>query len=167
MRLLTVVGDELLGADDSRDWAFLESLVAINAPGSMDVDVLVLINQPASSIAYANPLGRAAGRLATGPEPTREPHDAAESARQRLNRSLQHLRGLGLRATGDIDQGDPYRLVRRKAAEGNYDRVVLLLGGKQPRVARLVHWDVQARLRRALNVPVHTVGQADLAPLDG
>jgi hypothetical protein len=166
MRLLAVVGDELLGADDGRDWAFLESLVGINAPGSIDVDVLVLINQPASSVAYANPLGRAAGRLATGPEPTREPYDAADSARQRLSRSLQHLRALGLRATGDIEEGDPYRLVRRKAAEQKYDRVALLLAGKQPWIARLLHRDVQARLRRALNVPVQTVGQADLTPPD-
>ncbi len=166
MRSLAVVGDELLGADDARDWAFLESLVAINAPGSIDVDVLVLINQPASSIGYANPLGRAVGRMASGPEPSAEPYDAAGSARQRLNRSLQHLRALGLRATGDIDQGDPYRLVRRKAAEEKYDRIMLLLAGKQPWIARLLRRDVQARLRRALNVPVQTVGQADLTPPD-
>lgn len=69
MRVLAVVSDELLGADHARDWAFLESLVAVNSPASIDVEVLALINQPAASIATANPLGRATGRLATGPEP--------------------------------------------------------------------------------------------------
>ena len=122
MRVLAVVSDELLGADDARDWAFLEFLVAVNSPASIDVEVLALINQPAASIATANPLGRAAGRLATGSEAYREPYDPAASARQRLDRSLLHLRSLGLRATGDIEPGDdPYRLVRRKAAGGTYD----------------------------------------------
>ena len=70
MRVLAVVSDELLGADHARDWAFLESLVAVNSPASIDVEVLALINQPAASIATANPLGRATGTfLATGPEP--------------------------------------------------------------------------------------------------
>jgi hypothetical protein len=164
MRLPAVVGDELLGADDARDWAFLESLVAVNGPGSIDVEVLALINEPAPSIVYGNPLGRAAGRMATGLESSREPYDAAESARQRLSRSLQHLRSLGMHATGGIEQGDPYRLVRSKAADGKYDRVVLLLRDKQSWLARLLHQDVEARLRRSLNVPVQTVGHADLAP---
>jgi hypothetical protein len=167
MRVLAVVSDELLGADDARDWAFLESLVAVNSPASIDVEVLALINQPAASIATANPLGRAVGRMATGPEPYREPYDPAASARERLDRSLLHLRSLGLRATGDIEPGDdPYRLVRRKAADGTYDRVVLLLHGKQPWLARLLHLDVAARLRRSLNVPVQSVGPADFAPPD-
>lgn len=167
MRVLAVVDDELLGADDARDWAFLESLVAVNSPASIDVEVLALINQPAASIATANPLGRAVGRMATGPEPTREPYDPAASARLRLDRSLQHLRSLGLGATGDVEPGDdPYRLVRQKAAGRNYDRVVLLLHDKPPWLARLLHFDVAARLRRSLTVPVQTVGHADLAPPD-
>jgi hypothetical protein len=62
MRALAVVSDELLGADDARDWAFLESLVAVNSPASIEVEVLALINQPAASIATANPLGRAVGQ---------------------------------------------------------------------------------------------------------
>jgi hypothetical protein len=65
MRVLAVVSDELLGADDARDWAFLESLVAVNSPASIEVEVLALINQPAASIATANPLERAVGRMAT------------------------------------------------------------------------------------------------------
>jgi hypothetical protein len=167
VRVLAVVSDELLGADDARDWAFLESLVAVNSPASIDVEVLALINQPAASIATANPLGRAAGRLATGPEPYREPYDPADSARLRLDRSLRHLRSIGLGATGDVEPGDnPYRLIRRKASGGKYDRVVLLLHDKQPWLARLLHRDLAARLRRSLNVPVETVGQADFAPPD-
>ena len=160
MRVLAVISDELLGADDARDWAFLESLVAVNSPASIDVEVLALINQPAASIATANPLGRAVGRMAAGPEPTREPYDPAASARQRLDRSLRHLRSLGLSAAGDIEPGDDlYRLIHRKAADGKYDRVVLLLHDKQPWLARLLRWDVAARLRRLARVPVETVGR--------
>jgi hypothetical protein len=167
MRVLAVVSDELLGADDARDWAFLESLVAVNSPASIEVEVLALVNQPAASIATANPLGRAVGQMATGPEPTREPYDPAESARQRLDRSLQHLRSLGLGATGGIEPGDdPYRLIRRKVSGGHYDRVVLLQHDEQPWLVRLLHWDVAARLRRSLDVPVQTIGQADFAPPD-
>ncbi len=138
--------------------------MAVNSPGSIDVGVLALINQPALSIAYGSPLGRATGRMAAGPEPAREPYDPAESARQPLSRSVQHLRSLGTRATGDIEQGDPYRLAHSKAADGKYDRVVLLFQNKPPWLARLLHQDIAARLRRSLNVPVQTAGQADLAP---
>lgn len=167
MRVLAAVSDELLGADDARDWAFLESLVAVNSPASIFVEVLALINQPAASIATANPLGRAVGRMATGPGPAREPYDPADSARQRLDRSLRHLRSLGLGATGGIEPGDdPYRLIRRKASGGNYDRVALLLGDKQFWLARLLRWDVAARLRRSLDVPVQAVGRADFTPPD-
>ena len=74
---------------------------------------------------------------------------------------------LGLGATGGIEPGDdPYRLIRRKVSGGHYDRVVLLQHDEQPWLVRLLHWDVAARLRRSLDVPVQTIGQADFAPPD-
>ena len=116
MHVLVVIGDELLGTDDARDWTLLESLVAANGPASIQLrrpgpDQLQL----EQSIAYANPLGRATGRMAAGDSAgTPEPYDAAGSARQRLNRSLQHLRSMGLNATGDTASGDTYGAVHQK-----------------------------------------------------
>jgi hypothetical protein len=81
MRVLAVVSDELLGADDTRDWAFLESLVAVNSPASIDVEVLALINQPAASIATANPLGRGWAGLMPGHAVTRPARWASELSR--------------------------------------------------------------------------------------
>ena len=34
VHVLVVIGDELLGTDDARDWTLLESLVAANGPAS-------------------------------------------------------------------------------------------------------------------------------------
>ena len=161
VHVLVVIGDELLGTDDARDWTLLESLVAANGPASIEVYVLALINEPKQSIAYANPLGRATGRMAAGDSAgTPEPYDAAGSARQRLNRSLQHLRSMGLNATGDTASGDTYGAVHQKAQQTHYDRVLLLLADKPSWVARTLHLDTGERLRRSLHVPVDTLGRS-------
>src|SRR5690348_8966637 len=53
----------------------MESLVA-TSPESIDVDVLALVNRLTQSVAWVNPPGRAAGRMAPGETKTREPSDA-------------------------------------------------------------------------------------------
>jgi hypothetical protein len=162
VRVLAVISDELLGTDDARDWALLESLVAANGPGSIDVDVLALVHQPKQSVAYANPLGRAAGRMAAAETKTPEPYDAADSARQRLSRSLQHIRSLGLRAAaGDIGSGDPYKVIRQKAREAHYDRVILLLADRPAWLARVLHRTTGDRLQHSLHIPVESLSRAD------
>jgi hypothetical protein len=45
-------------------------------------------------------------------------------------------------------------------------RVLAMVSDEQPWLVRLLHWDVAARLRRSLDVPVQTIGQADFAPPD-
>lgn len=59
--LLVVIADELLSADDSRDWAFLELLVAANSPDSIEVEVVALIKEPDRPFRFFSPLGQVLG----------------------------------------------------------------------------------------------------------
>jgi hypothetical protein len=93
VRILAVVGDELTGVDEGRDWAVLEALVAANGPASIEVRVLAIVNRRRNSILFGMPLGKAVGRMST--PGAGEGYDAGESARQRLDRALTYLRGLG------------------------------------------------------------------------
>jgi hypothetical protein len=164
MRLLVVIADELLGGDDTRDWAFLEALVAANSPDSIEVEVLALINEPDRSFRFSSPVGQvlSAGAGSVG-RPPAEPYDATDSARQRLDRALQHLRSLGIRTAGEVATGDAYPLVRRRAGGGSYDRVLLVLTDRDSRLARLARHVLEARLRWVLRVPVQAVGHQEFA----
>jgi hypothetical protein len=165
MRLLVVIADELLGGDDARDWAFLESLVAANSPDSIEVTVVALVNERDRAFRFSSPLGQvlSAGAGSVG-RPPAEPYVASDSARQRLDRAQQHLRSLGIRATGDLATDDAYRLVRRRAADGSYDRVLLVLTDRRSLLAWIVRRSLEARLRWVLNVPVQAVGHQEFAP---
>jgi len=164
MRQLVVIADELLGGDDARDWAFLEALVAANSPDSIEVEVVALINEPDRRFSFSSPLGQVlsagAGSVA---RPPAEPYDASDSARQRLDRALQHLRSLGIRATGEIATDDAYRLVRRRAKGGSYDGVLLVLTDRRTLLARVARRVLEARLRWALHMPVQAVGHQEFS----
>lgn len=95
--------------------------------------------------------------------PPAEPYDASDSARQRLDRALQHLRSLGIRAAGEAATGDAYRLVRRRAGGGSYDRVLLVLTDRDSVLARLARHILEVRLRWVLRVPVQAVGHQEFA----
>jgi hypothetical protein len=116
VRMLAVIGDELMRTDEDRDWAVLEALVAANGPSSIDVRVLAVINDAGDSILFGMPLRKAVGRRAA--QPADGGYDPGESARQRLERALRYLRGLGVRANGDIASGDTYHAVRHQIAAG-------------------------------------------------
>ena len=88
MRILAVISDELIGADEGRDWAMLEALVAANGPASIEVRVLAIVNEPRESLLFGMPLGRAIGR--TSAPGGRGGYDPAESARHRLERALRY-----------------------------------------------------------------------------
>jgi hypothetical protein len=64
---------------------------------------------------------------------------------------------------GDIATDDAYRLVRRRAEAGSYDRVLLLLTDRRSPLARIGRRSLEARLRRVLNVPVQAVGHPQFA----
>ena len=86
-----------------------------------------------------------------------------DSARQRLDRALTHLGGLGLRAGGDIEPGDAYRAVRSEVARGGYARVLFLVYDRPSWRSRLAGRNVVTRLRQALDIPVDVPGRPDLA----
>jgi hypothetical protein len=154
MRLLVVVDTELTVGEERRDWALLATLVGANGPASIDVHVLALIDRPRTSTvdgAFGGVLGASIGSL---PRAHRLGYSPAESARQRLDRSLQYLRGLRLRASGDIAPGTPVQAVRRELARREHDRVVLLLQRRPSPVTSVLHLDPYHRLRRRLAIPV-------------
>lgn len=163
MRLLAVIGGELMGADERSDWGVLEALIAANGPASIEVRVMALVNRPRSGMLWM-PLGRAVGARAgqggSGPSAGYNPSD---SARQRLDRALQRLGALGLQASGDIEPGDAYRAVRREAARGDYARVLFLVRDRPSRRSRLAGRSVVARLRQSLDIPVDIPARPDLA----
>ena len=126
MRLLAVIGEELAGCEAGGEWPVLSSLVAANGPASVDVRVLCLVTPNKPSFWFGNPLGRAVASTDGGPTP-RPGYDAGESARQRLDRALTYLHGLGLRADGDIATTGAFHTVRREASDSNYDHVLVLI----------------------------------------
>src|ERR1700745_3358480 len=68
----------------------MESLVA-TSPESIDVDVLALVNRLTQSVAWVNPPGRAAGRMAPGETKTREPSDAEDGTGGRYVPQPRHV----------------------------------------------------------------------------
>jgi hypothetical protein len=165
MRLLVVIADELLlGRNEVREWAFLESLVAASSPDRLEAELLVLISEPSPSFAFANPLDDGVGGVvASGAGSPPVPHNPAGSARQRLDRASQHLRSLGIDVTSDVVSGGPYGIVRDKAQASSYDRVLLLLNDRHSPIARIAGRAIEARLRRVLRIPVEAVSRPELA----
>jgi hypothetical protein len=125
---------------------------------------VALINERDRAFRFSSPLGQvlSAGAGSVG-RPPAEPYAASDSARQRLDRAQQHLRSLGIRATGDLATDDAYRLVRRRAADGSYDRVLLVLTDRPSPLAWIARRSLEARLRWVLNVPVQAVGHQEFA----
>jgi hypothetical protein len=162
VRILAVVGDELTGVDEGRDWAVLEALVAANGPNSIEVHVLAVVNRHRGSMLFGMPLGKAVGR--TSAPAAGAGYDPGESARQRLDRALRYLRGLGLHADGDLGVGDAYRATRQELARGGYDRVLLLLNQRSSWLARLTGRSPEARLRRSVSIPVDALGRSEIVP---
>src|SRR6266487_4547317 len=70
------------------------------------------------------------------PSTPRPGYDAAESARQRLDRALMYLHGLGLRADGDIATTGAFHAVRREASDSSYDRVLAHQRSEERRVGK-------------------------------
>lgn len=162
VRILAVVGDELTGVDEGRDWAVLEALVAANGPASIEVRVLAIVNRGRNSMLFGMPLGKALGRM-SAPD-AGESYDPGESARQRLDRALRYLRGLGLHADGDIDDRDAYHAARQQLAGDGYDRVLLLLHDDSSWFARITGRSTQTRLRRSVSIPVDALGRSEIVP---
>jgi hypothetical protein len=164
MRLLAVIGSELLGGDERNDWAVLNALVAANGPESIEVRVMALVNGPRKEITVGTPLGRVVPTLPRWNSVPSETYAPAQSARGRLYRALIYLRGLGVRASGDVEGGDAYRAVRREVRDGAYDRVIVLDRDDRSRSLRLLRAGLADRLRRGLPIPVDAPGRRSLSP---
>ena len=164
MRVLAVIGSELIGGSARNDWVVLNALLAANGPTSTDVRVMALVNGPGHDITVGNPLGRALARMPRWNFVPSEAYSPSESARGRLDRAVLRLRALGVRASGDIEPGDAYRAVRREVAQGGYTRVLILERDDSSWARRVAGASLTARLRRTLDIPVDAPGRQELAP---
>lgn len=164
VRVLAVIGGELTGTDERSEWGLLEALVAANAPDLVEVRLMAVVNRPGTSIVFGNPLGRAVGSQVAGPHGGGGAYYPSDSARQRLGRALEYVRGLGLQASGDIEPGHPYRAVRKEVAQGGYARVLFLVHDRPSWRNRLASRIVVTRLRRSLGIPVDVPAVPELAP---
>jgi hypothetical protein len=163
MKLLAVIGSELVGGDERSDWAALNALVAVNGPEGIEVRVIAVVNNPRRSIAVGNPLGRSVAKMSQPQSGSGEVYNPSESARGRLDRALQYLRSLGVHASGDIEPGDAYRCVHRELAKGGYDRVLVLQRADASWSRRVFRTSLAARLRRSVHVPVDSLSHTDLS----
>lgn len=154
MRVLAVVAGELAGADERDELALLEALVAANGPERPEVRVMALVNNTRPLMVAGSPPYPPMAIMTGREEADPSGGNTAGSARLRLARALQYLRGLGLRASGDIEPGKTYRAVRREATAGRYGRIFLLLGRRSSWRNRMAARLMAARLRLSVNVPV-------------
>jgi hypothetical protein len=112
------------------------------------VYVLMTVRRPKPSITtyvFRGYVGASIGSLPW----ERSGCDPAESARQRLDRSLQYLHTQGLSADGDVETKADRRTILTETCRTKYGAVVLISKGR-PRWLRY-------RLRHALSIPVHTL----------
>ncbi len=163
MRVLAVIEGELTSDGGAARWALLEALVAENGPHPPEVRVMAPVRDTGTQIVPQTldyTLGIENSQDIAGPSCWTQ----SRRARHRLARALRYLRGLGLRASGDIEPGNTYRAVCRVAAAGGYGRVLLLSGNRSSWSNRMATRLMAARLRRSLQIPVELPGRASLSP---
>ncbi|MEJ7726837.1 MAG: hypothetical protein WKH47_07450 [Actinomycetes bacterium] len=86
-------------------------------------------------------------------QPTAEEHAAAMAdAQAGLTRTLEHLRGLGLDADGELLPDDPLAALESIVAERDSDEVVIMT--RTHVVSQFLHMDWASSARRHLDVPV-------------
>ncbi|MCF6509966.1 hypothetical protein E9549_21610 [Blastococcus sp. MG754426] len=80
-------------------------------------------------------------------------------ARQRLDRALDRLRGLGAEVDGEVGDPDPLQAVR--AALGHFPADEIIVSTLPRGLSQWLRRDLPARLRRACGIPVtHLAAQA-------
>ena len=89
--------------------------------------------------------------------------EATADAQGRLDAMLEHLKGLGLRATGEVGYRDPVEAARDALRSHPADEIIL--STLPTGISRWLGQDVPSRLKSAVNVPVVVV-TAERAPVE-
>jgi len=91
---------------------------------------------------------------------------AREAAQERLDAMLEHLKGLGVDATGEVGYRDPVEAARDALRRHPADEI--LLSTLPTGISRWLGQDVPSRLKSAVPVPVVvvTAARAPAAPVE-
>jgi hypothetical protein len=89
--------------------------------------------------------------------------EATADAQRRLDAMLEHLRGLGLDATGEVGYRDPVEAARD--ALRSHPAEEIILSTLPTGISRWLGQDVPSRLKSAVSVPVVVV-TAERAPIE-
>jgi hypothetical protein len=89
--------------------------------------------------------------------------EATADAQERLDAMLDHLRGLGLNATGEVGYRDPVEAARDALRSHPADEIIL--STLPTGISRWLGQDVPSRLKSAVSVPVVVV-TAERAPVE-
>jgi hypothetical protein len=89
--------------------------------------------------------------------------EATADAQGRLDAMLEHLKGLGLSATGEVGYRDPVEAARDALRSHPADEIIL--STLPTGISRWLGQDVPSRLKSAVNVPVVVV-TAERAPVE-
>jgi hypothetical protein len=153
-RYLLVLDMDLLALDEELDQEPVSYLVAQQEQQPCDVVVLSLV---ATRQAKLSPLelvlGAATGhaqqapaKFPTAPQPG---HDICAAAEHRMNLTVRHLKTIGCRASGIINDQDLVPAVRAETRAHHYDEVIVAAGRQGgTRLARGLHRDPVHQLRR-------------------
>jgi hypothetical protein len=89
--------------------------------------------------------------------------EATADAQGRLDAMLEHLKGLGLNATGEVGYRDPVEAARDALRSHPADEIIL--STLPTGISRWLGQDVPSRLKSAVSVPVVVV-TAERAPVE-
>ena len=89
--------------------------------------------------------------------------EATADAQGRLDAMLEHLKGLGLKATGEVGYRDPVEAARDALRSHPADEIIL--STLPTGISRWLGQDVPSRLKSAVSVPVVVV-TAERAPVE-
>jgi len=164
-RYLLVLDTDLPITDEELHQGPVSYLAARHEQEPNEVVVLSLASSPRGSTMELL-LGAGISIATVVPVLSRAPrpdHDVSTAAEHRMNRAVQHLKGIGCQASGIISDSDMLEAVRAETRAHDYDQVILATSRQSgPWLARLLRRDPVHRLRRRCKQPLTVVplGQA-------
>jgi hypothetical protein len=164
-RYLLVLDTDLPIRDEELHRGPISHLAARHGQEPTEVVVLSLASSPRGSTMELL-LGAGVSIATVVPVLSRAPppeHDVSAAAEHRMNRAVQHLRGIGCQASGIISDSDMLQAVRAETRAHDYDQVILATSRQSgPWLARLLRRDPVHQLRRRYKhqLTVIPLGQA-------